>query len=83
MTLGDAQEKAILVDARGHRCPVPTLRLSRALQTASAGAVIKLLTDDPLAKIDAPHFIASAGHELLSVAEASGMISIRVRKSAS
>ena len=30
----------ILVDARGHRCPVPTLKLRRALEAAPVGALI-------------------------------------------
>lgn len=48
----------MIVDARGHRCPVPTLRLRRALETAS---VVTLLADDPLARIDVPHLAAQLG----------------------
>jgi tRNA 2-thiouridine synthesizing protein A len=61
----------IIVDARGHRCPVPTLRLRRALETAPPGARVRLLADDPLAKLDVPHFAAEAGLEV-SAAEAPG-----------
>ncbi len=50
-----------LVDARGHRCPVPTLRLRRVAASATAGQLIRLLADDPLARIDVPHFAAQAG----------------------
>ncbi len=70
----------ILVDARGHRCPTPTLRLRRALEQAPAGAVIRLLADDPMARIDAPHFAGQAGVEVLSVEEEAGLLTIRVRK---
>ena len=55
----------ILVDARGHRCPVPTLRLSRALAEAPAGARVRLLADDPMARIDVPHFAAEVGAMVL------------------
>jgi tRNA 2-thiouridine synthesizing protein A len=55
----------IEVDARGHRCPVPTLRLGRALERAAPGQHITLLADDPLAKVDVPHFLAQAGHTLV------------------
>lgn len=51
----------IVVDARGHRCPVPTLRLRRALQDAPSGTRVRLWADDPLARIDVPHFAAGAG----------------------
>ncbi|HLZ75931.1 sulfurtransferase TusA family protein [Phenylobacterium sp.] len=56
----------ILVDARGHRCPVPTLRLRKALEAAPAGTVVRLLADDPMARIDVPHFTAEIGAEILN-----------------
>ena len=55
----------ILVDARGHRCPVPTLRLRRAREAAAPGARLRLLADDPLARIDVPHFAAQVGARVL------------------
>lgn len=70
----------ILVDARGHRCPVPTLRLRRALQAAPAGARVRLLADDPLARIDVPHFAAQAGATLLEQGEIEGALSFLVTK---
>ena len=57
----------ILVDARGHRCPVPTLRLRRALEQAAAGARVRLLADDPLARIDVPHFAGQIGADVLEI----------------
>jgi tRNA 2-thiouridine synthesizing protein A len=59
-------EAEILVDARGHRCPVPTLRLRRALETAPAGARVRLLADDPMARIDVPHFAGQIGARVLA-----------------
>lgn len=70
----------IVVDARGHRCPVPTLRLRRAAERAPAGAVLRLVADDPLARIDAAHFAAEAGLEVLSVGDEAGLVIVRVRK---
>lgn len=72
----------ITVDARGHRCPVPTLRLRRALEDAPAGAKIRLYADDPLARIDVPHFAAGAGFEVLEVAEDGGVLSFLIGKPA-
>jgi len=70
----------ILVDARGHRCPVPTLRLRRALEAAPAGARVRLLADDPLARIDVPHFAAQAGAQVLEQADTEGGLSFLVAK---
>jgi tRNA 2-thiouridine synthesizing protein A len=74
----DAAE--ILVDARGHRCPVPTLKLRRALERAPDGARLTLLADDPLAKVDVPHFLSQAGAQLLQLREDDGVLSFIVVK---
>lgn len=55
----------IVVDARGHRCPVPTLRLQKVLATALPGQRVRLIADDPLARIDVPHFLAAKGYALI------------------
>ena len=70
----------ILVDARGHRCPAPTLRLSRALRTASLGQCVCLLADDPMAKIDVPHFVSQNALTLLDVTDEGRWMRFLVRK---
>jgi tRNA 2-thiouridine synthesizing protein A len=70
----------ILVDARGHRCPVPTLRLQKALEQSPAGGLVRLLADDPMARIDAPHFLAAKGYELVEQSEAGGVLSFLAKK---
>jgi tRNA 2-thiouridine synthesizing protein A len=75
----DDESLDVVVDARGHRCPVPTLRLRRALHAAPAGAVVRLIADDPLARVDAPHFAAQAGLEVLGICEVEGRLEVRVR----
>ena len=68
----------ILVDARGHRCPTPTLRLQRALRGAAPGQRVRLLADDPLAKIDVPHFLQGVGALLIESFAEDGMFSFVV-----
>ena len=70
----------IVVDARGHRCPVPTLKLRRALENAPAGARVRLLADDPLARIDVPHFAASIGAEIIEQSQDEATLSFVVAK---
>jgi tRNA 2-thiouridine synthesizing protein A len=70
----------LLVDARGHRCPVPTLRLRRALEQAAPGQVVRLLADDPLARIDVPHFAASQGYRLVSSSAQDGVLTFEVAR---
>ena len=54
------------IDARGHRCPVPTLKLQSALTRAEPGTTAALLCDDPLARVDVAHFARSKGYEVVS-----------------
>ncbi len=70
----------ILVDARGHRCPTPTLRLQRALRQAEPGQRVKLLADDPLARIDVPHFLAAGGYQLIDSSTEAGVLSFTAAK---
>jgi len=69
-----------LVDARGHRCPTPTLRLRRALERAATGETVTLLADDPMARIDVPHFAREAGHAVTDTSDEGEAIRFEVRK---
>ena len=72
-----------VIDARGHRCPTPTLKLGRALRHAAAGDEIELIADDPMARIDVPHFVDQGGHRLLSVEARGDALAFRVVRGAS
>jgi tRNA 2-thiouridine synthesizing protein A len=69
-----------IVDARGHRCPVPTLKLRKALEALPLGGEVKLIADDPMARIDVPHFAAANGLELISTENQAGAVAFTVRK---
>ena len=53
------------VDAVGLICPLPVLRARKRLLAMAPGAVLRVLTTDPVAEIDIPHFCTEAGHTLL------------------
>ena len=55
------------VEARGHHCPVPSLRLARCLRTLETGAVVVLAASDPMARIDIPHMLTDLSHEILAL----------------
>jgi tRNA 2-thiouridine synthesizing protein A len=66
------------IDARGHRCPTPTLKLRRAVAEAASGGLIRLICDDPMARIDVPHFAAAAGLDLMETSESGGVLTFVV-----
>lgn len=53
------------IDARGLLCPLPVLRMKKRMQALPAGAIVRLLADDPAAHVDVPHFCAEAGHDFI------------------
>lgn len=61
---GGAPESGI-VDARGLACPLPVLRLRKALLRVQPGTQVTLLASDPMAAVDVPHFCIAAGHVMV------------------
>lgn len=53
------------VDARGLNCPLPILRLKKALAGLQGGQVVRVLATDPSSVKDFDAFIRQTGHELL------------------
>lgn len=68
----------MIIDARGHKCPVPTLRLRKAMETATPGTKLTLLATDPMARIDAPFLMDQLGGTVVGIEEADGVLSITV-----
>lgn len=72
----------MIVDARGHRCPVPSLRLRKALEGAGPGLRMTLLATDPMARIDVPFLMAELGGRVVETTEADGVLSLVVETGA-
>ena len=68
----------MIVDARGHRCPVPSLRLRKALDDAAPETRVTLLATDPMARIDVPHLMAELGGRVISIDDSAGILTIEV-----
>ena len=54
------------IDATGLLCPLPVLKLRKRMESLASGSIIKIITDDPAAIIDIPHFCNENNHYLLS-----------------
>jgi tRNA 2-thiouridine synthesizing protein A len=68
------------LDLRGLKCPLPALFAKRALSRAAPGAVIEVITDDPMAPIDVPHMCHQEGYEVVETAVEQSVVRIRVRR---
>ena len=69
-----------LVDCIGLRCPLPMLKARKALRQAPPGAVVRVLSSDPMALVDVPHMAREDGHTLLSQDVAEGVATFRIRR---
>ena len=54
-----------VIDAKNLLCPLPVLKLRKALKKLKSGQLIEIMTTDPVAAIDIPHFCTQEGHELV------------------
>ncbi|ATO17163.1 sulfurtransferase TusA family protein [Micromonospora sp. WMMA1998] len=55
-----------VLDCRGQRCPLPVINLARRVPGLPAGAVVRVLADDPAAAVDIPAWCRMRGHEFLA-----------------
>ena len=72
---------AKIIDARGLLCPLPVLKLCKRLKSQNSGDVLELLTDDPAAAVDVPHYCRNSGDEILAMIEESDFDRFHIRKS--
>lgn len=56
-------EDATLLDCRGLRCPLPVLKMEKALARLGPAARLVVLATDPMAKIDIPLYCRQHGYE--------------------
>ncbi|MDD4913577.1 MAG: sulfurtransferase TusA family protein [Methylococcales bacterium] len=68
------------VDARGLMCPLPLLRLKKAIMEMESGNVVKIIATDPAVHLDFGVYIDQAGHQLLTVSRAAEMQIFFIRK---
>jgi tRNA 2-thiouridine synthesizing protein A len=64
-----------VLDCTGLRCPLPVIRLARAIQSVRSGDVVRLLADDPAALADVPAWCRMRDQELLRVDRVDGGVS--------
>ncbi len=59
----------LIIDVRGLKCPLPVLKAAKRMEPLPAGAPVIVLTTDPMAALDIPHFCQEKGHRLIEQSE--------------
>ncbi len=73
---------AIPLDLRGLKCPLPTLRVRKALRTARSGALLVVECTDPMAAIDIPNLMRETGDAIEQSSSEGGLLTFHIRKAA-
>ena len=70
----------IEVDACGLNCPLPLLRLKKALQHMSAGEVVRVVATDPAAHLDFGVYTEQSGHQIIEFIKDAGRQIFYIKK---
>ena len=68
------------INLRGLKCPLPALRVRKALAGLKAGDELTAECTDPLTAIDIPNLLNQTGDELLETLRHEKLLSFRIRK---
>ena len=77
MTLGTPD---ITLDLEGMLCPIPIVKVAKALKTMDVGSVLQATASDPGVLIDIPAWARTTGNELLSIEREDKIITFQVKK---
>ncbi|MGW4733575.1 aminotransferase class V-fold PLP-dependent enzyme [Streptomyces shenzhenensis] len=58
-----ARSGALVVDARGKRCPIPVIELAKVIGEVPVGGEVRVLADDEAARLDIPAWCEMRGQE--------------------
>jgi tRNA 2-thiouridine synthesizing protein A len=70
-----------MLNLRGLKCPLPALRVKKALSGLKTGDIVLAECTDPLAAVDIPHLVRQTGDVLEGKSEAGAATIFRIRKS--
>lgn len=68
------------LDTSGLMCPLPLLRLKKALGTMASGQTVRVIATDPAAVLDFGVYLEQMGHQLVERCEHGGVLTFLIRK---
>ena len=70
----------LVLDCLGQRCPLPVITLARRIGDVPVGAVVRVLADDPAARVDIPAWCRMREQEFVAATEVDGAPAFDVRR---
>ncbi len=68
------------LDCRGLLCPIPIIKLAKAVKAMEVGAVVEMLATDPGSVPDIGAFEKQTGHRVLDRSESNGVFRFLVQR---
>ncbi len=69
-----------ILDTKGLRCPLPVLKLRKAMRNIPPGGRLVMLATDPGARADVADYCEASGNRLLSADESDGALRFVIEK---
>ncbi|MGH2831079.1 MAG: sulfurtransferase TusA family protein [Actinomycetota bacterium] len=69
-----------VLDVTGLLCPLPVIKLSKAMKEVEIGQVVEMQATDPGSQPDMDAWIKNTGHELVDATVDGGVFTFWVRK---
>ena len=73
---------ATLLDTKGLNCPLPILKVKKAIKDVPSGGTLQVLATDPGAVGDFEAFCRATGNQLVDWKEDGGVFTFNIRKTA-
>ena len=73
-------EESVTIDVRGLKCPLPVLKTAKRMEPLAPGTRVTVLSTDPMAAIDLPHFCGEKGHRLIASAKEGDVLRFEIEK---
>ena len=73
-------EFSLEVDASGLNCPLPLLRLKKALTGMASGDVVRIIATDPAAHLDFGVYANQSGHKIIELIKHNDMQIFYIKK---
>jgi len=68
------------LDCRGLVCPMPVIKLSKAIKTVDLGAVLEMLATDPGSVPDVAAFQKQTGHQVVARSQGGGVFRFLIKR---
>ncbi|MBT9171577.1 MAG: Sulfurtransferase TusA [Actinobacteria bacterium] len=76
----DKSEANVFLDCKGLNCPMPVVKIKKALDSLESGQVLLVEVTDKGSKADIPAMLKRTGNELLAVEEKENVFTFLIKK---